>query len=214
MHRKNSGAPLVIGSSTLDDLRREAAFEETPRSGIGAHTSYGTTGVAPSNPFGNTSGLSGNSGIAPSASHNPLASGGGVSHSYGTTGVAPSNPFGNTSGLSGNSGIAPSASHNPLASGGGVSHSYGTTGVAPSKPSRQTEAAPSEVAVVNPADLGALIRAARQRMHLSQQAFADVAGVGRRFVSELEHGKATLEIGLVLRVCIAAGVNIHAAKRY
>jgi y4mF family transcriptional regulator len=172
MHRKNSGAPLVIGSSTLDDLRREAAFEETPRSGIGAHTSYGTTGVAPSNPFGNTSGLSGNSGIAPSASHNPLASG------------------------------------------GGVSHSYGTTGVAPSKPSRQTEAAPSEVAVVNPADLGALIRAARQRMHLSQQAFADVAGVGRRFVSELEHGKATLEIGLVLRVCIAAGVNIHAAKRY
>jgi y4mF family transcriptional regulator len=172
MHRKNSGAPLVIGSSTLDDLRREAAFEETPRSGIGAHTSYGTTGVAPSNPFGNTSGLSGNSGIAPSAGHNPLASG------------------------------------------GGVSHSYGTTGVAPSKPSRQTEAAPSEVAVVNPADLGALIRAARQRMHLSQQAFADVAGVGRRFVSELEHGKATLEIGLVLRVCIAAGVNIHAAKRY
>lgn len=70
-----------------------------------------------------------------------------------------------------------------------------------------------EVAVATAADLGSLIKAARMSMHLNQQSFADLAGVGRRFVSELENGKATLEVGLVLRVCTAAGINVVAGKR-
>lgn len=62
-------------------------------------------------------------------------------------------------------------------------------------------------------DLGILVRRARQDMGLSQQAFADLAGLGRRFVSELESGKATLEIGRVLRACAAAGIDLMARVR-
>jgi y4mF family transcriptional regulator len=63
------------------------------------------------------------------------------------------------------------------------------------------------------ADLGILVRAARRRLHLSQQRFADLAGVGRRFVSELECGKSTLEADLVLNCCLAAGIDILARPR-
>ena len=74
-------------------------------------------------------------------------------------------------------------------------------------------ASPSSVSVISAADLGRLIRTARQAMRLSQQQFADLAGVGRRFVSELENGKTTLEFGLVLQVCRAAGIDINAKRR-
>jgi len=40
-----------------------------------------------------------------------------------------------------------------------------------------------------------------------------MAGVGRRFVSELENGKETLEIGRVLKVCQALGIDLVARKR-
>lgn len=62
-------------------------------------------------------------------------------------------------------------------------------------------------------DLGQLVRDARLRMRLSQQQFADLANVGRRFVSELEGGKTTLEIGKVIQVCKAAGVDLYARLR-
>ncbi|TAN10320.1 MAG: transcriptional regulator, partial [Rhizobiaceae bacterium] len=56
------------------------------------------------------------------------------------------------------------------------------------------------IEVNSPEDLGLLIRKVRERRNQSQQSFADLAGVGRRFVSELENGKATLELGKVLKV--------------
>jgi y4mF family transcriptional regulator len=63
------------------------------------------------------------------------------------------------------------------------------------------------------ADLGRLVRTARERMGLNQQQLADLAGVGRRFLSELENGKSTSEFGLVLRVCQAAGIDVVAKSR-
>jgi HTH-type transcriptional regulator/antitoxin HipB len=62
-------------------------------------------------------------------------------------------------------------------------------------------------------DLGNLVRKAREDRKLSQQSFADLAGVGRRFVSELENGKATLELGKVLKVAHAAGISLFAMPR-
>ncbi len=63
------------------------------------------------------------------------------------------------------------------------------------------------------ADLGALVRTARLQLGFTQQSFADLAGVGRRFVSELESGKPTLEAHRVLRCCAAAGIDIFADLR-
>jgi HTH-type transcriptional regulator/antitoxin HipB len=62
-------------------------------------------------------------------------------------------------------------------------------------------------------DLGRLVRAERERRRLSQQAFADLVGVGRRFISELENGKATLELGKVLQVASATGIDLLARRR-
>lgn len=81
----------------------------------------------------------------------------------------------------------------------------------PSSPGRLEDEGVSTVAAV--ADLGALVRQARQDMGLSQQAFADLAGLGRRFVSELESGKATLEFAKVLSACAAAGIDLMARLR-
>lgn len=73
--------------------------------------------------------------------------------------------------------------------------------------------APNSAKIKSARDIGLMVRTARKRMKLNQQAFADTAGVGRRFVSELESGKATLEFDKVMRVCAIAGVEIFAAER-
>jgi len=73
------------------------------------------------------------------------------------------------------------------------------------------EAEPSIIA--SPADLGRLVRKVRESRRLSQQEFADLAGVGRRFLSELENGKPTLELGKVLKVANAAGIALLARER-
>ncbi|WP_221969457.1 helix-turn-helix transcriptional regulator [Rhizobium laguerreae] len=64
-----------------------------------------------------------------------------------------------------------------------------------------------------PEDLGRMVRHAREERRLSQQVFADLAGVGRRFLSELENGKTTLEFDKVLKVARAAGISLFARDR-
>ncbi len=65
----------------------------------------------------------------------------------------------------------------------------------------------------SPAALGARIRAARRGMNMNQQRFADLAGVGRRFLSEVEAGKPGAEFGKVLACCAAAGIDLFARTR-
>ena len=62
-------------------------------------------------------------------------------------------------------------------------------------------------------DLGRLVKEARISMGLSQQSFADLASVGRRFLGELESGKQSVELGKVLAVCKAAGIDLLARRR-
>lgn len=63
------------------------------------------------------------------------------------------------------------------------------------------------------ADLGLMVRDARKAMKMNQAEFAAHAGVGRRFVSELEGGKPSLEFDKVLACAGAAGVDLFATKR-
>lgn len=71
---------------------------------------------------------------------------------------------------------------------------------------------PSVGVVGTVAELGHLVRRSRDRLDMSQQALADVAGVGRRFVSELENGKESLEFGKVLKVARAVGIVLLADR--
>lgn len=63
------------------------------------------------------------------------------------------------------------------------------------------------------ADLGQMVKKAREDSGMTQQEFADLAGVGRRFVSELENGKPTIEIGKALKVAHGAGISLHGRQR-
>lgn len=63
------------------------------------------------------------------------------------------------------------------------------------------------------ATLGELVREQRQNLGFSQQRLADLAGVGRRFVSELENGKPSLEFERVLTCCAALGIDLFARSR-
>lgn len=84
--------------------------------------------------------------------------------------------------------------------------------VATQKTSRET-VAQEDVPLDSIIDLGRMVRRLREHRKLSQQEFADLAGVGRRFLSELENGKPTLEFGKVLQVARAAGISLFARDR-
>jgi len=65
--------------------------------------------------------------------------------------------------------------------------------------------------VTTPADLGAEIRRARRRRNLRLEDVALGAGVGIRFVSELERGKPTVRLAETLRVLAALGMIVEIA---
>jgi len=57
--------------------------------------------------------------------------------------------------------------------------------------------------------LGRALRAARKQLGLTQPQLALAAGVGVRFIVDLEAGKPTLRLESVLRVIDALGGEIH-----
>jgi len=66
---------------------------------------------------------------------------------------------------------------------------------------------------LNTEAIGRFVRAQRRRQGLRQAELAALAGVGNRFVSELEHGKPGLELGRVLMVLQALGAELEARAR-
>ena len=62
-------------------------------------------------------------------------------------------------------------------------------------------------------ELGRIVRLQRRESSLRQDELAALAGVGTRFVSELENGKSSLELGKVVRVLETVGLEVTVAKR-
>lgn len=62
-------------------------------------------------------------------------------------------------------------------------------------------------------DLGQALRRFRKSRGLTQADAAALAGVGQRFLSELERGKATAEVGLVLKVLDRFGLLVRISPR-
>lgn len=65
--------------------------------------------------------------------------------------------------------------------------------------------------MITPSEIGAAVRRARKAMGLRQDEFAAAAGVGLRFVVELERGKPTVQLGRTLAVLAAAGLDLQLA---
>jgi len=72
---------------------------------------------------------------------------------------------------------------------------------------------PSFAMVRSSEELGLFVEQARKMRGYSQQTFADLAGVGRRFLSEVENGKPTAEIGKVMQVLTALGIDMELKVR-
>lgn len=60
-------------------------------------------------------------------------------------------------------------------------------------------------------DVGALVRSQRKAANLTQGELAERLGTSQRWVSELERGKATIELEMALRALTALGVTLSAA---
>ena len=61
------------------------------------------------------------------------------------------------------------------------------------------------------ADLGHALRAARKQLGLTQHKLAQTAGVGVRFIVDLEAGKPTAQLGKMLQVLCNLGGSLHLA---
>lgn len=61
-------------------------------------------------------------------------------------------------------------------------------------------------------DIGALIRDTRRARNLRLEDLSLAAGVGVRFLSELERGKSTARLGETLQVLAALGIRISAQE--
>jgi len=67
--------------------------------------------------------------------------------------------------------------------------------------------------IQGPQDIGALVRTRRKALGYSQARLANLCGTGTRFISDLENGKATIELGKALTVLSALGIDMAASIR-
>lgn len=62
---------------------------------------------------------------------------------------------------------------------------------------------------MTPKQLGAAIRERRRQLKVTQKDLAMTSGTGLRFIIELEQGKATCQIGKILVVTQALGLQLQ-----
>ncbi|WP_455136617.1 helix-turn-helix domain-containing protein [Thermophilibacter sp.] len=67
--------------------------------------------------------------------------------------------------------------------------------------------------IYDTSDLGTLIAAERKRRGYTQAELADFSGVGVTYLSHLENGKETAEIGKALTVLATLGLDLFAERR-
>jgi HTH-type transcriptional regulator / antitoxin HipB len=62
-----------------------------------------------------------------------------------------------------------------------------------------------------PKQIGAMVKAARKTMGVTQKELALTSGTGLRFIIDLEKGKPTCQFGKVLTVLQTAGIELNLA---
>lgn len=62
--------------------------------------------------------------------------------------------------------------------------------------------------MISTKELGRLVKKRRKELAMNQSDLALVSATGRRFISELENGKESCELGRTLRVLASLGIEI------
>ena len=65
-----------------------------------------------------------------------------------------------------------------------------------------------QIIVKSVPDLGIALRAARKAAGVRLDDLADMAGVSKQFVSDVEYGKQTVQLGLVLKLLAEMGLHL------
>jgi HTH-type transcriptional regulator/antitoxin HipB len=68
--------------------------------------------------------------------------------------------------------------------------------------------------ILKPEDIGEMIRDARKIQGLTQADLAAISNTNRMFISDVERGKATCQIGKVLSVLLALGIAMHGSSKW
>jgi len=58
-----------------------------------------------------------------------------------------------------------------------------------------------------------VIRERRRALHLTQQDLADLSGVSVRFIRDVEHGKASIQLDSLLAILRALGLQLNISVR-
>jgi y4mF family transcriptional regulator len=67
--------------------------------------------------------------------------------------------------------------------------------------------------IIDSKSLGATIRERRKELHYTQAFLADFTGLSATFISDVERGKTTAEIGKVIQLLNTLGLDILIEKR-
>lgn len=68
--------------------------------------------------------------------------------------------------------------------------------------------------ILQTSDLATLIKSARKAQKLTQDDLAGLSGIGRRFISDVENGKDTAQIGKILKVISSLGIVLIASSQW
>ena len=67
--------------------------------------------------------------------------------------------------------------------------------------------------ITDTASFGALIKARRKKLGYTQKYICEVSGVSASFISDLENGKATIELGKALFLANLLGIDVELNER-
>ena len=62
---------------------------------------------------------------------------------------------------------------------------------------------------LTPENIGSMVRMTRKRLGVTQKALALTSGTGLRFITDLENGKVTCQIGKTLSVLRTLGIKLE-----
>ncbi|WP_137172932.1 type II toxin-antitoxin system Y4mF family antitoxin [Massilia sp. HP4] len=78
---------------------------------------------------------------------------------------------------------------------------------------RIAERVENEIAITSVREIGNLIRQTRKSQKMTQQDISGLAGLGNRFIIDLEHGKETIQAQKVIDVLHLLGLELIIRKR-
>jgi len=62
-------------------------------------------------------------------------------------------------------------------------------------------------------NIGSLVKNKRKQLNITQPQLAALSGTGVRFVSDLENGKPTMQIGKILDILHVLGFDVYLSER-